>query len=985
MKKIIFSCLLPVICLCLHAQNFYNHSSSADRWVDSVFNSLSKKERIAQLMVVRLSGRNGNTPVYYDSLVNSLVQKYNIGAVCIFQGGPVKLANIVNALQQRAKTPLMVCIDGETGLGMRMTDSVMKFPDQLTMGAVQDASIVYEVGKAIGAQCKRTNIQVNYAPVVDINNNPNNPVINFRSFGEDKYHVSLLGTQIMQGMQNENIMACAKHFPGHGDVAVDSHLDLPLINKSVTQLDSLELYPFKKLFEEGVGSVMIAHLSIPAIDAAANMPASLSKNNVTGLLRDTFGFTGISFTDALEMKGVAKYFPQGEAAVQSLIAGNDMLCLPGNVPEAIDKILYAIKKKKLDEKDIDARVKKVLLAKYNLGLYTKPQTETAGLADDLNHDVPALRKKVAENAVTLLNRNEKLSLPLLKEQNNAYIAIGIQTDNVICRFMRDSLHADIFYLGYNEDISKATEIMLAVKDKYDNMVIGLHSYAKYPANNFGISNPAVWLVNQLQPYTTALLVFGNPYAVKNFCGGNNIAVCYEDDAIFQQAACDWLTGSITAKGKLPVTVCDRFHYGDGITDFAAEKKSLLMQVTPESQHLNSKILMRIDSIADDAIARGATPGCVVLVARNNNIVWYKHYGHLTYNDDEPVNNQTIYDLASCTKISATTLAIMKLYEDGKIDLNKTLGDYLSWTKGTNKENITLRDLLLHQAGLVPFIPFYKETIDTFTGVPKDGFYKPCADSGYTIHVAKDMYMRDDWRDTIYKRILQSHLSARGNYVYSDNDFIFLAKVVEAVSGMTLDEFVNEYFYCSLQMDNTFFDPLDKTEEKKIAPTEDEKQFRRQLLRGYVHDPGAAMFGGVAGHAGLFSNAHDLAILYSMLLNGGTWDGVKYFNKGTIAYFTAYQTNNSRRGLGFDKPEKDNYSRKEPYPAIDASPETFGHTGFTGTCIWADPAYNLLFIFLSNRVYPDGGSNSKLSGLNVRVNMLETIYKSIIKEETSDNR
>ena len=702
-------------------------------------------------------------------------------------------------------------------------------------------------------------------------------------------------------------------------------------------------------------------------------------------MRDTLGFTGISFTDALEMKGVTKYFPQGEAAVQSLIAGNDMLCLPANVPEAIDKILYAIKKKKLDEADIDARVKKVLLAKYNMGLHTKPETETAGLADDLNHDVAALRKKAAEDAITLLCRSEKLSLPLTREQATAYIAAGVQGDNTICRFMKDSIGADVFYLGYNEDVSKATEILTRVKGKYTNVIIGIHNYAKYPANNFGISNAAVWLVNQLQPNTTALLVFGNPYAIKNFCSTENMVACYEDDAVFQQTACNWLAGSITAKGKLPVTVCERFHFGDGITDFAAEKKSLLMQVTPESQRLNSKILMRIDSIADDAIARGATPGCVVLVARNNNIVWYKHYGHLTYTGDEAVNNQTIYDLASCTKISATTLAIMKLYEDGKIDLNKTLGDYLTWTRGSNKANITLRDLLLHQAGLVPFIPFYKETIDTFTGIPKEDYYKPCPDSGFTIQVAKDMYMRDDWRDTMFKRILDSRLSTRGNYVYSDNDFIFLAKVVEAVSGMTLDKFVNEYFYCSLRMNNTFFNPAGKTDEEKIAPAEDEKQFRRQLLRGYVHDPGAAMFGGVAGHAGLFSNAQDLAILYSMLLNGGTWDGVKYFNKGTIAYFTSYQVNNSRRGLGFDKPERDNYSRKEPYPAIDASPETFGHTGFTGTCIWADPAYNLLFIFLSNRVYPDGGSNAKLSGLNVRVNMLETIYQSVIKEEEGDKR
>ena len=986
MKKSIFCALVFFIHSSIIAQNFYDNSSTASHWVDSVFKSLSKKERIAQLMVVRLSAKNGNDIVFYDVLVKELVQKYDIGAICLFQGGPVKQASIINNFQQIAKTPLMICIDGETGLGMRMTDSVQKFPDQLTMGAVQNESIIYEVGSAIGKQCKRINIQVNYAPVVDINNNPNNPVINFRSFGEDKYHVALLGTQIMRGMQSENIMACAKHFPGHGDVAVDSHLDLPVINKTLAQLDSLELYPFKTIFKEGVGSVMIAHLSIPAIDATPNLPASLSKNNVTALLRDTLGFTGISFTDALEMKGVTKYFPQGEAAVQSLVAGNDMLCLPGNVPEAIDKILYAIKKKKLSEASLNKRVKKILLAKYNLGLYKKPVTETANLTIDLNKDVVVLRKKVAENAITLLRHDENLHLPFTKNNTTAYIAIGVNSANTICHFMKDSLGADVFYFGYNDDISTANTIISQLKNKYENVVTGIHNYAKYPAKNFNISDAAVWFANQLQQeFSSTTLVFGNPYSIKNFCSASNIVACYEDDSIFQQVACEWLTGSITAKGKLPVTVCDAFHYGDGITDFDPQKKDVLMQVSPESQGMNSNILIKIDSIAEDAISKFAIPGCVVLVAKNNHIVWYKPYGHLTYSNEEPVTKKTVYDLASCTKICATTLAIMKLYEDGKIDLNKTLGDYLSWTKGSNKENITLRDLLLHQAGLTPYIPFYKETIDTFTGIPKEGFYKAIKDSVYTIPVAANMFMRSDWKDTMYKRILQSHLSAKGIYVYSDNDFIFLAKVAEAITGKGLDEYVTENFYTPLQMNFTKFNAHDSFPINIIAPTEDEKQFRMQLLRGYVHDPGAAMFGGVSGHAGLFSNAYDLAKLFSMLLNGGQWDSVQYFNKGTIAYFTSYQTNNSRRGLGFDKPEKDNYSRKDPYPAIEASPETFGHTGFTGTCIWADPKNNLLFIFLSNRVYPDGGSNSKLSGLNVRVNMLETVYQSIIATETGDGR
>lgn len=986
MKKLLLSIISFVFIVQINAQDFYRITPESSHWVDSVFNSLTPQQRIAQLMVVRLSEKKGSDVIFYTDTVNSLIQKYNIGSVCLFQGAAAMQANILNQLQQAAQTPLMICIDGETGLGMRIGD-VQKFPDQLTMGAMQNDSLVYAVGKAIGEQCRRMNIQVNYAPVVDINNNPNNPVINFRSFGEDKVHVALFGTQIMRGMQSENVMACAKHFPGHGDVAVDSHLDLPVISKSLAQLDSLELYPFKTLFETGVGSVMIAHLSIPAIDASPNRPTSLSKNNVTGLLRDSLGFKGISFTDALEMKGVAKYFPQGEAVVQSLIAGNDMLCLPGNVPEAIDKVLFAIKKKKLDEDDIDARVKKVLLAKYNLGLNVKLYTDTLNLTTDLNKDVAPMRKAVAENAITLLKHDDYFSLPLLKENKTAYIAVGVSSANTICNLMRDSSGADIFTFPFNSDVSLSEDIQaLLSSGNYDNIIVGLHNCTKYPANNFGISKAAIDFINQLdEKYHATTLVFANPYTIKNFCNSKNIIACYEDDSIFRDAAWRWLCGGFVAKGKLPVTVCNNFHYGDGITNFIPEKKNLLTEATPESQYLNSKILNRIDSIADVAISNQATPGCVVLVARNNKIVFYKAYGHLTYSNDEPVKKNTVYDIASCTKTSATTLAIMKLYEDGKIDLNKTLGDYLPWTKGSNKQNIRLRDLLLHQAGLDPFIPFYKETIDTFTGVPKEGFYTTTKDSLHTIPVAANMFMRSDWVDTMYKRILQSPLSAYGKYVYSDNDFIFLQKVVEAVSGMSLDKFAEEYFYCPLEMTSTKFNPLDSISLSRIAPTEHEINFRRQVLRGYVHDPGAAMFGGVSGHAGLFSDAYDLAKLYCMLLNGGEWDGTKYFNKGTIAYFTAYQTNNSRRGLGFDKPEKNNYSRREPYPAIQSSPETFGHTGFTGTCIWADPKYNLLFIFLSNRVYPYGGANGKLSSLNIRVKMLETVYESIIPEDKPDER
>ena len=973
LRKIILAALC-VVCSCYsNAQQFYKRTDAAQYWVDSVFNSLTPQQRIAQLMVVRESGISSGRPVFFTDKVEALIRDYNIGSICLFQGGPLMQANLINQFQQIAQTPLMVCIDGETGLGMRMTDSVFKFPDQLTIGAVQDAAIAFEVGKAIGAQCKREGIQVNYAPVVDINNNPDNPVINFRSFGEDKYKVALLGTQIMRGMQQQGIMACAKHFPGHGDVSVDSHVDLPVINKSLAALDSLELYPFKTLFKEGVGSVMIAHLSIPAIDSTPHLPTSLSQKNVTALLRNNLGFQGISFTDALEMQGVAKYYPQGDAAVQSLVAGNDMLCLPGDVPQAIQKIQAAIANKILDSIDIDNRVKKVLLAKYNLGLNTPAFIKTNGLYKDLNEDVLPLRKKVARNAFTLLRLKDDKLFPLKRDKKIAYVGIGLADSNALATFLSIEKEADVFLMRYNDDASVANSIEKYVDSNYDVVIIGIHGLNKYPARNFGITANALNLVNELQRSNKTLtMVFGNPYVLKNFCDADNLIECYEDDAVFQHEAFNWLNGDFVASGKLPVTVCDAYHYGDGIVNLGLKELSF---AAPQDVGLDSTKLLAIDSLANDAITQHATPGCVILVAKDNRIVVDKAYGSLTYNGNEATSIQTIYDLASVTKISATTLAVMKLYENGLLDLNKTIGYYLPWARGSNKSKLLLRNVLIHQAGMVAFIPFYKEIIDA-GGTPYPGLFQSFDDENYSSHVADAMYMRNDWIDTMFARILQSKVSAKKEYVYSDNDFIFLGKIVEQLTGMPLDEYVEKTFYAPMYLYNTSFKPNEHFAVNTLAPTEDEKQFRLQLLRGYVHDPGAAMFGGVAGHAGLFSNAHDLAILYSMLLNGGVWDGKRYLKKETIDLFTAYHSEISRRGYGFDKPEKDNATRDEPYPCLSASPETYGHTGFTGIGVWVDPKYNLLFIFLSNRVNPDGGDNTRLSTLKVRGNIMEAIYQSI---------
>ncbi|MET0391935.1 MAG: glycoside hydrolase family 3 N-terminal domain-containing protein [Chitinophagaceae bacterium] len=957
MKRSALSLFLSVCTLFSFAQ--YRSTLPAQAWADSVLASLSDDEKIAQLMVIRAHSNLGPDHV---AKVASDIAKYNVGALCFFQGGPVRQANLTNYYQSIAKTPLMVTIDGEWGLGMRL-DSVTKFPYQLTLGAQSNEDLVYRMGLAVGEQCKRLGVHVNYAPVVDINNNPANPVIGHRSFGEDKHNVSRFGVAYMKGMQDAGIMACAKHFPGHGDVAVDSHLDLPVINKSLAQLDTMELVPFRALFRAGVGSVMIAHLFIPALDSAANRATSISKSSVTGLLRDRMGYDGLTFTDALEMKGVAKYFPGGTIAVEALIAGNDMLCLPASVPETIEAVKKAIAGQRLSWDEVNAKVKKVLLAKYRLGLYESRPVDTANLLNELNAKTDAIRYEAAVRSITLLRRATD-AFPVEKGKRVAYVGIGVAELNGFGKKLVEDLGADPYFFSYTKGQAAADSIFSALEEgQYSSVIVGVHNYNLRPASNYGISSNAISFFERLQSFNTATFVFGNVLAVSNFCTAKNLVACYQDDDITQDAAAGLVKGAAVAMGTLPVSVCD-FRFGAGVVQGGLPGTAI-----PDRR------FAAIDSIVGDAIDKRAFPGCVVLAVHKGGILYYKAFGHYRYEPSPAMSTESIFDLASVTKISATTIAVMKLYEEKRLDLQKTLGDYLPWVRGTDKAPLRIRDILLHQAGLVPFIPFYKETIDSATGIPHPALYSDRQRAGFNIRVAEGVYLRNDWRDTLFARILKSPVGPAGKYVYSDNDFIFLGRIVEALGGLPLDAYVQKHFYSRMGLSTTGFKPLSRFAADRIVPTEEEKHFRRQLLDGDVHDEGASLFGGVAGHAGLFSNAYDLGMLYQMLLNGGELNGRRYLKKETIDYFTAYHSQTSRRGLGFDKPEKDNVTRKEPYPAVSVSPQTYGHTGFTGTCVWVDPRQDLVYIFLSNRVYPTR-DNPAFSRLNVRSKVQEAIYRAL---------
>jgi beta-N-acetylhexosaminidase len=954
MKRLLNIVLLLGTALTLTAQK---PDKAARHWVDSTYKKLSDEERIAQLIVIRAHSNLGPAHVAH---VDSMIRMYNVGGLCFFQGGPLRQALLTNYYQSIARTPLLVTIDGEWGLAMRL-DSVTRYPYQSMLGALGNEDLVYKMGAAIGRQMKRIGVHVNYAPVVDVNNNPNNPVIGYRSFGEDKFKVARMGVAYMKGMQDNGIMATAKHFPGHGDVEVDSHLDLPVIRKSMEQLDSLELYPFKSVFKAGIGSVMIAHLDIPAIDTTSHLPTSLSRNNIEGLLRGQLGYKGLTFTDGLEMKGVTKYFSAGEIAVRGIEAGNDLLLLPEDVSAAISAISDAVKSKRLKKNDIEEHVKKVLFAKYALGLNRRQFIDTTNLVNDLNAEADTIREAVARNVVTIL-RNDAGLIPL-GPKRVAYVAIGNGAETVAARRLRADKRADVFTFGYRQDSTAADSLAaLVLGGRYDAVLVGIHDYSLRPANNFGITASALQVWSKLNRPTTATLLFGNVYAAKNFCTASTLIALYQDDSVTQEAGAAFLLERIPAKGKLPVTVCD-IPFG---TNAAVGRFTPAGFTAP---------WLAIDSIVRDGMARKAYPGAVVLAVKNGDVLYHKAFGKYDYDSTAlPVHLESIYDLASVTKTSATTVSLMKLYDEGSFSLDATLGDYLPAARGTDKEGLKVRDILLHQAGLAAGIGLYPETMDPVTKLPSLRYYRSEPSDSFGVPVARNLWLRNDWPDSMLTKILNSKLGTPGKYVYSDLDFILLGKIVEAISGESLDHYVAKTFYGPLGMLTTGFRPFNRFGGERTVPTEADNYFRKQLLRGYVHDETAALFGGVSGHAGLFSTAYDLSLLYQMLVNGGSLGGKRFLKPETVKLFTSYGSNTSRRGLGFDKPEKDNDSRREPYPGTFVSPETFGHTGFTGTAVWADPKSGLVYIFLSNRV--NGGRANILGELNIRGKVLDAIYRAM---------
>ena len=936
-------------------------------WVDSVFRSLTPDQRIAQLFIIRACSDKDS--VYKDSLIN-IVRKWNPGGVCFFKGGILRQASLTNAIQRTAQTPLLIAIDAEYGLGMRL-DSAFSFPRALTLGAMPDDSLIGELGVQIAKDCRRIGIHMNFAPDVDINNNPDNPVIGFRSFGEDPKMVAHRGIIFMKGLQSGGILTTAKHFPGHGDTDKDSHLTMPTLTQSQERLDSIEIFPFAEAIRNGVDGIMIAHLFVPALDSTKNTPATLSNKIVTGVLKEKMGFKGFVITDALDMKGVTNYFKPGEIEVRALLAGNDILLLPENLETAVNAIRKARDSALIPQALIDQKCRTILSLKYKAGLDHLMPVSLDGLPEDLKPvSSEVISRNIFRRSITLVkNENQLVPVSFLDQRKIAVVFIGDTAlqpfQDVISRYAP----VKAISLPMSFSMSKSDSLITRLKDD-DLVIIGLHCNLGLVSKQYGIQDCTIKLIDTLSVTKKVILdIFGSPYALsflKNPVNLEAIVASYQDCKESQSLSAGLIFGAIRAQGHLPVTISPAFQINTGMPS----QVTRLEYVLPEEIGIPSDKLRIIDSLALSGIDKRAYPGCQVLFALNGKIFYDKSFGHPRYEDTVNVTNTDIYDLASLTKVAATTLAFMKLTGDKNISLDDNLGTYLPELKGSDKQDLTIREVMAHQAGLQSWIPFYLKTLKN--GRPDPEIYQHQQSDKFSLRVAEDLYIRKDYPDSVYRDIINSPLRQARDYKYSDLGFYLLRQIVERVTGKPFEDYLAASFYQPLGLSTTGFHPRQRFPLKQIMPTEYDTIFRKQLVRGDVHDPGAAMLGGVSGHAGLFSDASDLAVILQVILNNGEYGGKQYFLPSIVNEFTRVQfpANGNRRALGFDKPALKPGS--EGPCCKSASHESFGHSGFTGTYFWTDPKNHLIYVFLSNRVCPDA-SNEKIVQLNIRTKIHQAMY------------
>ena len=944
------------------------------KWVDSVYNSLSTREKIGQLFVVDAFSSKGNLE---QERILKLIEQHHVGGVMFSKGTPLAQAKITNTLQSRSKVPLLISIDAEWGLAMRLKNTYA-FPWNMTLGAVSDARLLEQTGSQISRHCKRLGIHMNFAPILDINTNPDNPIIGNRSFGENKEEVAFRAGAFLKGAQNQGVLSCGKHFPGHGDTHQDSHKTLPTISFDKERIYKTELYPFRKMIQHGLSSIMVAHLNIPSLESTVGLPSTLSKKIVTGILKEELGFKGLIITDALNMKGASNYKEPGAIDLAAFKAGNDVLLISESVEKGIAKIENALKTREISEERLEHSVKKILKAKYKAQLHCYQPIALKNLSKDLNHrSNEVLYHQISKKALTLI-KNEDQTLPIkkLETQKIAYLNLdgSSRTGAAFLNQLRMYTQIDEITLD-NSQATASAALSKKVAD-YNLVIVGFHPSNASPWKKHAISTSQKAILSQLvQLKSTVLVSFAKPYALQGLemplSQLKAVLVAYQNHDYFQENAAQALFGAIDVCGKLPVSISENYRAGDG---FFLTKNDVLSYDFPENVGLDPDKLAEIDTLAQRIIDEKMSPGMQILVARSGKVVYHKSFGYHTYEKKTPVTFDSLYDLASLTKILATLPLVMELEESCVLDLESTLGELLPSLATTNKNEIRLIDALSHQSLLRAWIPFHRNTLDSVTGKRLPSYYHQLSSEKYELPVAKSLFTTSKIKDSIFHWIAESELRTSQTYKYSDLIYYLLKEFIEDFYHQPLDEIATSHFYKSLGANYTGYKPLDRFPISKIVPTENDLSFRNQVLHGYVHDQGAAILGGVAGQAGLFANANDVAKMMQMYVQKGTYGGHFYFHESTFDTFnTCYfcESNQNRRGVGFDKPQ---LKKKGPTCGC-VSKRSFGHSGFTGTYTWADPENELVYVFLSNRIYPDA-QNRKLITSNIRTEIQKVIYEAM---------
>lgn len=932
---------------------------SEKKWVDSVYTSLTLEEKVSQLFI------NWVSPEQSDfNVIRKLVEEDKIGGLIFSIGTTNSHIEWLNKFQTIAKTPLLVAMDAEWGPSQRLTD-VFAHPWNMTLGAIQDNSLVRDISKRMAEQNKALGIHYNFSPSVDVNNNSKNPIIGNRSFGEDPNNVYLKAKAYIQGHKDAGVFTSIKHFPGHGDTDKDSHKTLPVINGDIKRLNNVELYPFRRLIEDGIAeSIMLAHLSVPALDE--KYPSSLSYKTVNNLLRDDYEFNGITITDALDMKGVLQD-PNINVDLRAFEVGNDIILMSTNVSQGVKLISESFKKGKISESRLSSSVKKILSLKAKSNLKNFKNISTENILSKVNTSKDTLLYSKAMSSAITLVKNTNNILPLTNNKKYLHVAFGENDrgDHLYDK-MNKYLNVDTYT---NDDITP-----LFNKTKYDGILISYHGSSKSPYASNIIPKEIVEKINSISVNNNVVLnLFLNPYSLNSFKSIENfesIVIGYQNNIISQEVLADLLFGVSSFKGKIPVSN-NFFKVNHGLT---FNKKNIIGFSRPSYEGFDTARLSYLDSIAKNAIDSMMTPGIQMLVSRKGKIVYNKSFGYHTYEKVNKLENNHIFDLSSITKILATMPLVLQEFDNKNISLETNLSELFPKKKLNEKGSISIKEMLSHYARLRPWIPFYEETLNR-KEKPKSRFYKSNSKSTFSTRVSENLFLKSNYREKIFKSILDSELRDTLEYKYSDLPFYFLKFWFEDLYNKPLNILANEKIFEPLGLKRTMFNPHESISLEEIVPSERDDFFRHSKLHGYVHDEGAAMLGGISGHAGLFSNAYEVAIVLQAMIQKGSYNNQRLFSENSFNTFNYcyYCDNDNRSGVGFDKPQVEG---KHGSTFGGVSMNSFGHYGYTGSIAWADPDEEIIFIFLSNRTYPTR-ENTLLQTSNIRTRAQEIVYKSLI--------